>query len=219
MKALLKVRDVLEDTTREVEVEFHPEESLEAVLKKAGVHGYVDLDRYYRVGTGSYQVTENLPWVVDDGDLIIGATYGEVPLAVFWESHGVTDATLHVTENEVHSGGPGWIGAATTVAALIGFLANLDGSSNLIHKIWRKMRSAGDGPTALAFIDIVIERTAWSAVELAQLLKVTPKEAAAYLVLLGYEFDAKLRVFVQTERTTDVIKKIVGIDLVQREDP
>lgn len=214
MRVSLKIRDVLEETNTTTTVDAFEEETLRDLLRKAKIGGFIDLERYYKLGAKSLHLTETLPWIIEEDEFVLAPAYDEVSVRSFLDSHSIADATVEVVTGEPHAGGPEWYAAGTIVSMLISLLANLDGSANFVQRILRRMRKSPDGPTALAFVDVVISREAWSAIELAHLLKVDCSAAKQYLALLGYEFDHALRIYRRTQRTGEIVKRILDMDMV-----
>lgn len=205
-----------------VQVDCDPSTSLSNLIMeiKACFHPdyELDLSRYYTQPKASTILT-SLPFIISDGRALWAVPLDQVTLSSFFQTHGITDATIHLSI-PMCAGGVGaseivhaWqmlfpiADQVVTGAGLIGLAL---GAAKWVRGRLHQPKELPDNLQAVHpnhFISLVLSRERWNAFDLAELVQVDRDCAAHWLKALRYKWDRTRIMYVRTEATDALVKQ------------
>ena len=177
-------------TVTEKKVEISPDSSIQDLLDKVN-SSLADLSDYYEFSGDFSWNTSSFPYKVSNGIVVDEPLFSETTIQEFFDTHAISDNTVHITVGYPQAGGPGFLDIAEIwnntwhVLEAISVLCTLSGVNipQIIAKFGDYVLKKNRKPQ-IAF-DIIYSRDCWNHFELAELLEMSCEETKNLLSFFG----------------------------------
>ena len=196
-------------------LELTPELTLQEAV------GIADLSAYYPLSGRYTWNQQKVPYLIVNGRVRWNVAYADARVRDFLSTLQIPDGTMEARFGYPQAGGPGYkelLEVWESVYPILDQFAAVAGVGSAVYGAgkWLRSRFGKKEVPPHFYFDLMYSRQMWNPSELAELLDIGEDDAKKLLISLAYRYDRSKRMYIQGEKSLELKKKLLEVDVYDR---